>query len=148
MISANPSGHPKFPKRKILWWSIGGILCLVGFGVIIMGWTRGPDYDLTHMPNDQEFHSTRFEYRYGSTLRVIEDPKNNLRYGYGGLPDSISVVDGRRIVVFTSQKAVLRSEVDTVDVHGDNVQHKGYMGVRTMDSNYFVDSKGFLQVTP
>ena len=98
------------------------------------------------MPIGVDFHSTRFEFRYGPTTRVIEDPENHLRYGYGELPDTISVTDGKRLIVFDSQKAVLKSKTDSVDVHPESVQHKGYMGVWSGQSDYIVDSDGQLQI--
>ena len=118
---------------------------LFGLAMVVFWWSSRPDYDLRSMPDGEVYTSTRFEFRYGSRIRVIEDPENHLRYGYGELPDSISVTEGRRLVVFNSQKAVIKSETDSIDVFPDSVSHKGYMGVSSTGSDYVIDSAGELQ---
>ncbi|MFT6243155.1 MAG: hypothetical protein ACJAQT_005269 [Akkermansiaceae bacterium] len=113
---------------------------------ILVVWKSSPTtYDLRDMPDGEAYTSTRFEFRYGPRVRVIDDPGNHLRYGYGDLPDEISVTGGTRLIVFNAQKAVIKSEEDSIDVHPDSVSHKGYMGVSSTNANYVIDSAGELQ---
>ena len=116
--------------------------------ILILGCVGDPPYDLEELPKGKNYTTTRFEFRYGPHTRVIEDPHNHIKQGYGDLPDSISVSKGKRLIVFKSQKAVLKTTTDSIDVFDEKVSHKGYMGVNSTELEYFIDSSGELQPIP
>lgn len=148
--AADMRGKPTLSRKsskftRFLRVSFFVFLGLIAAVIFTIWWSGRPDYDLRDMPDGEDYTSTRFEYRYGLRVRVIEDPGNHLRYGYGDLPDEIFVSGEIRVIVFNAQKAVIKSEEDSIDVFSDCVSHKGYMGVRSSNANYVIDSAGLLQ---
>ena len=122
-------------------------MCLmVCTGVAFLMTLTGCARDISHLPKGEPYKSTRFEFRYGKATRVVDDPQNQMQRVYGGMPDSITVTDGIRLIVYNEQKAVIHSQRDSMDVFPDSLQHGGYMGMSSTGTNFVVDHKGVIQV--
>lgn len=89
--------------------------------------------------------STRFEFRYGHATRVVEDSGNHMQWVYGGMPDSITVRDGKRLVVCDEPKAIIKSWADSMEANDDDFHHKGYMGIWSDGTHFWVDGGGVVQ---
>lgn len=97
------------------------------------------------LPEGETYTSTRFEFRYGPVTRIVEDPHSKMQWIYGELPDSISVCEGERLVIYNSLGAVIKLRNDSMDVQHDSVQHKGYMGIWTGGSHFVVNEDGVIE---
>jgi len=64
---------------------------------------------------------------------------------YGKMPDSITVTDGIRQIVYNEQKAVIHSKNDSMDAFPDSLQHGGYMGMSSTGTYFVVDHNGVIQ---
>ncbi|EMB15733.1 hypothetical protein RE6C_03535 [Rhodopirellula europaea 6C] len=144
-------GQSQQPKRgtRLKSYAIGCVsvafgLSLVGLGTI--WYLTRPDYDLALRPVGTAFTSTQFEFRFGVATRTVDDQWNRLRYVYGELPDSISVENGRRTIVYDSPKCIIKSTADSIDVQDDTVHHKGYMGIWSDDLHFTVASDGMVHL--
>lgn len=128
------------------------IVCItVALGVFVacsgaIWYVLRPDHDLAPLPAGTAYTSTRFEFRYGVETRTVDDNWNRLRYVYGELPDTISVVNGQRLIVYNSPKCIIKSSADSIDVQNDTVQHKGYMGIWSDDSYFTIDCDGIVHL--
>lgn len=123
------------------------LVILTLLAVLILYYTfrsKPPDYDLSKLPTDQPYQTTHFEFRYGPKTRIITDPHNQLRFGYGAKPDSISVKNGQRLIIFNSHGVVLHTSDDSIDVRNSNVRYKGHMGISTNGSKFEVHSDGYI----
>jgi hypothetical protein len=101
-------------------------------------------HDLGSLPRNASYTSTRFEFRYGHALRVVDDPGNHMQWVYGGMPDSITVKNGQRLIVYKEPRAVIKSRQDSMDVQNETLKHKGYMGVWSKGTHFFVDDDGVI----
>ena len=97
------------------------------------------------LPEGERYASTRFEFRYGHATRVIDDPENQMQWVYGEMPDSITVTNGTRLIIYNGQKAVIKSRRDSMDAHPDSLQHGGYLGMWSRNINFVVDHDGVIQ---
>ena len=102
-------------------------------------------HDITSLPGGEHYKSTRFEFRYGKATRVVDDPENHMQRVYGKMPDSITVKDGIRLIVYNEQKAVIHSRKDSMDAFPDSLQHGGHMGMSSTATNFVVDHNGVIQ---
>lgn len=107
-------------------------------------WPISPAGDLSNLPQGETFAGTRFEFRYGHTTRVVEDPGNHLKVVYGEMPDSITVENGIRIIIYNEHKSVIKSQNDSMDVQDDDVSLRGYMGFSSDASHFVVDEDGYV----
>ncbi|MEO0408457.1 MAG: hypothetical protein AAF289_14005 [Cyanobacteria bacterium P01_A01_bin.135] len=92
----------------------------------------------------EAYELTRFEFRYGRATRVIEDRYDKL-WICGELPDSVSVVDQTRLVVYTSPGAGIKLCRESIGVGLESVSYGGYMGVSSKSTRFFVTSDGTLE---
>jgi hypothetical protein len=121
----------------------GMLVCwLIGWPAYFFG--TGGKY-IGSLPKGQTYTSTKFEFRYGRKTRHISDPFNQLQWVYGGLPDSITVTNGQRLIVYDEPKAVIKSSKDSVDVQETYTKHKGYMGIFEDGTHYTVDRDGIIK---
>jgi hypothetical protein len=67
-----------------------------------------------------------------------------MQWVYGGPPDSITVENGVRLIVYDEPKAVIKSWNDSMDVQDDSLKHKGYMGIWDEGTRFDVDSSGVI----
>ena len=112
------------------------IFWLVYPGVHYLGW----------LPSGQNYQRTRFEFRFGTAHRVVDDPGNHMQWVYGGMPDSISVENGTRVIVYNEPKAINKSWNDSMEGQTDAFHHKGYMGVWSDETHYEIDKNGVVQL--
>ncbi|MDA0811233.1 MAG: hypothetical protein O3C21_02415 [Verrucomicrobia bacterium] len=103
-----------------------------------------PDHVIDDLPRSVSYSHTVFEFRYGSKTRRILDPHSQLKFIHGKLPDSITVDNGERLVVFLEPKAVIASLRDSVDVQADSVHYRGWMGIFSPETEFIVDSDGMV----
>ena len=98
----------------------------------------GCGQDLSNLPSSKDYISTRFEFRYGRETRIVDDPENQLRWVYGEMPNSITVENGIRIIVYDQHHAIIKSEKDSIEVYEDKVKYLGYMGAQAEDTYYVI----------
>jgi hypothetical protein len=128
-------------ELKFYFWICSSVFVVMVIGVYLL---FRPDYVLTWVPFGVPYTTTRFEFHYGVAPRIIEDPHNQLRFIYGEYPDSITVKNNERIIVFNSPKCALKSWTDSIGVGEYGVHHKGYMGVTDHELEYVIDKEGVL----
>jgi len=92
-----------------------------------------------------KYSTTRFEFRYGHATRIVDDPHNRMQWIIGDLPDSITVTDGQRVIVYDHLGAIIKSSGDSMEVQYDSFKHKGWMGVRSDGTYFTIDSQGVVQ---
>jgi len=73
----------------------------------------------------------------------IKDPFNKVRRSWSSSSESKSVSSDLRKVVF-KKPAILKTENDSIEPNIDYVKMKGYMGFRTDETNFKVDSEGIV----
>jgi hypothetical protein len=93
-------------------------------------------------PSGERYAKTVFEFRYGHATRYVDDPGNQMQWVYGALPDSITVENGIRKIVYNEPKAIIKSSNDSMDAQIDKLKHKGYMGIWSDGTDFFVDKQG------
>ena len=98
-----------------------------------------------YRPSGEKYSRTEFEFRYGHATRFVDDPGNHMQWVYGQLPDSITVENGVRKVVYIEPKAIVKSWSDSMDVQDGTLKHKGYMGIWSTGTHFSVDSNGEIQ---
>ena len=138
--SANRNGNTTSGRIRLGLIGGLGLVCLMvlpGCGLAAR--------DISALPKDTPYTSTRFEFRYGPATRVVDDPGNHLQKVYGGMPDSITVKDGIRLIVYKEQKAVIHSQRDSMDAFPDKLQYGGHMGMSSTATNFVVDQNGVIQ---
>lgn len=86
-----------------------------------------------------------FEFRFGHATRFVDDPGNHMQWVYGGLPDSITVQNGVRKIVYYKPNAIIKSWGDSMEAQDDYFRHKGYMGVWSTNTHFVVDQNGVIQ---
>ena len=111
------------------------VVCLIFPGVHYIGWR----------PQGEPYDSTEFEFRFGDATRFVSDPGNHMQWVFGDLPDSITVTNRTRLIVYNEPKAVMKSWGDSMDVQIGSLKHKGYMGIWDNGTHFVVDSDGVVQ---
>jgi hypothetical protein len=96
-------------------------------------------------PAGEQYKTTEFEFRFGHATRYVHDPGNHMQWVYGELPDSITVQNGVRQIVYNEPKAIIKSWRDSMDVQNGSLKHKGYMGIWSTGIHFDVDSHGVIQ---
>jgi hypothetical protein len=132
-------------RRKRVWLvGCAGVAFLIILMACLFVW-RSFAHDIESLPKGEQYKTTRFEFRYGKATRVVDDPENHMQRVYGGMPDSITVTDGIRLIVYNEPKAVIKSRSDSMDVMNDSLKHGGYMGMSSTGTNFVVDHNGVIQ---
>lgn len=96
-------------------------------------------------PLGEPYTATKFEFRYGHTTRFVDDPHNQMKWVYGDLPDSVTVTNGVRTIVYDKSSAIIKSSSDSMQADDDSFRHKGYMGIWSKGTHFSVDSSGVIQ---
>ncbi|AZQ85036.1 hypothetical protein EKO29_14235 [Colwellia sp. Arc7-635] len=86
-----------------------------------------------------------FEFEGNRTV-YIKDEFNQFIRSWGGSPESITVQNGIRTVVFKGG-AILKTSTDSINPQATQVSLKGFMGVTTEDSSFIVNSDGIISST-
>ena len=146
MIRQNSSGNIPLRTRLLRWpyIAMASVLICWWFWWPIWFTVTGGRYIGFH-PSVASYSSTVFEFRYGHATRFVDDPYNRMQWVLGGLPDSISVSNNQRMIVYNSPKAIIKSWGDAMDVMEDSLKHKGYMGVWDEETHFRVDWRGVIQ---
>ncbi|MFM1769185.1 MAG: hypothetical protein RJA22_1714 [Verrucomicrobiota bacterium] len=135
------SAHPP----RWLFGCLGAIALLVGItGLAVWLLIPGARY-IGSLPDGQPYTATRFEFHYGPATRAIQDPSNLLQIVHGEMPDSITVSNGTRLILYRAPKAILKSTQDSVEVRATEVIHGGHLGMQSKGTNFVVDAQGRLQ---
>jgi hypothetical protein len=104
--------------------------------------------ELVALPPGQPYNKTAFEFRYGHALRTVLDPHNQMQWCYGGLPNSVTVKDKVRHIVFNAPGATIKSRTDSIEVLDDTVHYRGYMGIWSKEAVFLVDRNGAVNPAP
>ena len=96
-------------------------------------------------PDGETYTATRFVFRFGHTTRIVDDPNNHMQWVYGDPPDSITVANGIRTIVYNEPKAIVKSWRDSIDVQQYHLKHKGWMGLFSDGTHFLVDGDGVIQ---
>jgi hypothetical protein len=86
-----------------------------------------------------------FTFGNGKVVRIQDDGSRILRSS-GGSSDSIETLNGVRTVNF-SESAILKTSVDSIAPNSDYVNVKGWMGIRTDDTEFIVGQDGEIDST-
>jgi hypothetical protein len=81
-----------------------------------------------------------FTFKPGRVV-LIHDEHSQIVRSWGGSPDAISIENGVRTVHF-SESAILKTSVDSIEPHYNEVKVKGYLGIYTQDLEFIVDREG------
>ena len=141
----NEAGDSSMPRK---YWGL--FACLAAFVLIWLFWwpiwfvALGGRY-IGNSPSGLSYSTTRFEFHYGHATRIVEDPHNKMQWVFGDYPDSISVVNGCRIVTCNRPARIFKSRGDSMDVQDDSVKHKGYMGIWSDATQFRIDKYGVVQ---
>ncbi|MCE9607670.1 MAG: hypothetical protein K8U03_22510 [Planctomycetia bacterium] len=97
-------------------------------------------------PDGVPYVSTRFEFRFGHKMRIVDDPGNHMQWVYGEMPRLITVADGIRLIIYDEPGAIIKSSQDSMEVDEHFLRHKGYMGVWSNETRFLVDTAGMVQL--
>ena len=148
MSAAKNGNKIKLTRPRIVAICCGIICGVVIFilGLVLYAW---PAWLMGHyigwLPWGQPYSRTRFEFRFGAVHRIVEDPGNHMQWVFGEFPDSITVTDGVRLIVYDEPKAIIKSWGDSMDAQHSSLKHKGYMGIWSEGKSFSVDSNGVVQ---
>ena len=89
-----------------------------------------------------EVFKTEYIFKLGETQKVyIDDSFNKIERSWGNSPHSIKIENGIREIVFKGP-AILKTNIDSIEPQKENVRLKGYMGVSTKDTSFYVKESG------
>lgn len=91
---------------------------------------------LTLVQGHTNFSRTKILFSYPDNPATIWDPHNKLYQIYGNYPDSITITNRTRLVIFT-KPAILKSNADSIEIGRNYAKYAGYLGITT-DSRKFV----------
>lgn len=122
------------------------LIAFVIFATTLFIWLVSPGITyIGFRPSGEQYSKTVFEFRFGHATRFVDDPGNHMQWVYGQLPDSITVENGLRRIVYNEPKAIIKSWADSIDAQDDTLKHKGYMGIWSKGTNFTVDQDGVVQ---
>lgn len=156
IIYNSPKAVLKSPKDSIdvqpASLSYGGYLGVSSEGVHFVvdsdGFLREitDNYNATYignLPEDEKYTSTQFEFRFGKETRIVEDPNNKMEWILGAMPNSISVTNGDRLIVYNSPGAVIKSRTNSIEVDPDFLSYEEiFSKVRSEATHFLVTSDG------
>ena len=144
LAPANRNDRTTSRRKRLGLIGCAGVAFLMILMACLFVW-RSFVHDITSLPKGEPYKSTRFEFRYGKATRVVDDPENRMQRLYGKMPDSITVTEGIRLIVYNEQKAVIHSQSDSMDAFPDSLQHGGHRGMSSTGTNFVVDHNGVIQ---
>ncbi|MFK7821015.1 MAG: hypothetical protein AB8G99_20030 [Planctomycetaceae bacterium] len=118
----------------LLIWPI--VFCTVGLFTPMLGTYIG------FQPNGEDYDSTRFEFRYGHSTRIVDDPHNKMQWISGNPASAITMERRTRVVVFTAAGSQISSWADTMSADEESLKYAGYMGIRDAGTRFAIDARG------
>ena len=126
--------------RLRLWIALLSTVVVLWF---IRSTIRSPN-DLRDLPKGFTYSSTRFEFRFGKSTRIVTDPYNKIERSTGKTHKDVYIEEGTRVIVFTSPIARIESGRDTIEVGMDSLHHKGHMGIWSNGILFSIDAEGIV----
>jgi len=91
-----------------------------------------------------EVLKTEYIFSFGEIRKVyIDDSFNKIERSWGNSPQSIKIENGIREIVFIDS-AILKTHIDSIEPRKENVRLKGYLGVSTKDTSFYVTESGVI----